>query len=331
MAPKATDRIVDVPRDLVYAASSHLRVVDAALGQVVAGIDLNKAIKWIEFDRDGKRAYLAASDGVREVDVEKTEVIARLTEHPARHVIVSPDGKKLFVLENTIKVSDDQKTRVPEPFHLLTIDLATRKLEKDELIGDRIFRAIPATAPGRHHLAITESGRLRLGRSPEPFGSGVDLDPLSGLGGDGGVRHFVALDSNLTKVYVPIEGTPSRIFEVDLETGRSRVLSLERSLHLRGLALGPGQQLVVDCTAELLLVDIPSGKVTGSVAIEGTHNGLAVAPDGKRAYLARTIDGDGGGVTVVALDPLRVQGKIHLDDISPWAIAVRPRAAFAWR
>ncbi|MBI2378737.1 MAG: hypothetical protein HYV07_32380 [Deltaproteobacteria bacterium] len=329
LAPK-TD-VLDVPRDLVYAASSHVRVVDVGLGQVVAGIDLSRAVKWIEFDKNGQRAFVAASDGVHEIDVEKSALIARLTENPARHVLLSPDGKKLFVLENSIKISDDQKTRNAEPFHLLTIDLDSKKIEKNELVGERIFRAIPASAPGRYHLAVTESGRVRMGRDPEPFGSGVDLDASGGLPGALGVRHFVVTSEDLTKAYVPIEGEPSQILEVELVGGQSRFMSLGAAIRLRGMALAPGGRLVIEGSTELIVLELATGHVASSVALEGNHTGIAIAPDGKRAYLARTIDGTGGAITIVALDPMRVQGKIHLEDITPWAIAVRPRASLASR
>ena len=74
---------LDVPRDVVWAGSAHLRIVDVAAGQVVAGVDLQRSITDIAFTPDGLRGFVAASDGVREIDVTSHEVKAQLTKFPA--------------------------------------------------------------------------------------------------------------------------------------------------------------------------------------------------------------------------------------------------------
>ena len=74
----------------------------------------------------------------------------------------------------------------------------------------------------------------------------------------------------------------------------------------------------------VLAIDRASGRVSSRLEIEGGHVGAELGRDDRWLYLAKTIDGTGGAITVVALEPMRVHGSIHLDDISPWAIAVRP-------
>jgi DNA-binding beta-propeller fold protein YncE len=101
---------------------------------------------------------------------------------------------------------------------------------------------------------------------------------------------------------------------------------------LRGLApSADNKKLFVNASRELLVIDLESGKVGERLAFDAPQTGVVLAPDGRRAYLAQTVHEGGGAITVVGLAPLRLQGKIHLTDISPWTIALHPRPAVAAR
>jgi hypothetical protein len=59
--------------------------------------------------------------------------------------------------------------------------------------------------------------------------------------------------------------------------------------------------------------------------LPAAHTGISISSDGRFAYLAQTVDGTGGSITAFALDSFSVAKRVHLDDISPWALAVRPQ------
>ena len=71
--------------------------------------NLKRAITSIEFSADGLRAFIGASDGVREVSVEDRRVVAELTKSPVRQLLRSPDGSKLVVLEHDVSPGKDGK------------------------------------------------------------------------------------------------------------------------------------------------------------------------------------------------------------------------------
>lgn len=334
-ATKRAARALEVPRDRVWAGSAHLRVVDVAAGQVVAGLDIQKAIEDLLFTPDGRRAFVAASDGVRLVDVDAVKVVAQLTNSPARQLVLSPDNKTVSVLEHDVVVGPDG-VRTPTPFRLKTLDAETGKVLGEELVGERVLGVAPGY--GRRASAIVyESGEIGVVPAGQPLASlpkVVDLaQGVEPLGKSRLTpRPYLALSPDGSKAWMPVEGLPSRVLEVDLERGTTRAIALGEPLQLRGLALSPdGTRLVVTASKKLILVDLVAGSVLGSVDLGGAHIGAVISEDGRRAYLAQTIHERGGAVTVVDLDPLRLQGKIHIADISPWVLGLVPRASVAVR
>lgn len=324
-------QLLDVPRDRIYAASAHLRVIDVAVGQVVAGLNLQRAITGIAFSTDGRRAFVAASDGVREIDVEETKLLRQLTSSPARQVLRSLGGDQLFVLEHDVPMVAGQPK--PSAFRLLTLSVETGKVERTEEIGPRILAVVPSLGPDRHHLVLEESMRVVLGKAGTKLAAGEPIDLAAGLPSKTlVVRPYLVLSDDGTHAFVPVEGEPSRIIDVDLVRGTSSAISIEKQRLIRGLAVSSdAKRLFVNTADALLIVELGSRKITGELALDAPHTGLVLSSDQRRAYLAQTVHEDGGAVTIVLLDPLRVQGKIHLADISPWVIAVQPRAGFAAR
>jgi DNA-binding beta-propeller fold protein YncE len=327
----AKPRPLDVPQDHVYAASNAVRVVDVALGQVTAGIDLRRAVTSIEFSSDGRRAFIGTSDGLKEVSAEEHKLTAELTKSPVRQLLRSPDGTRLYVLEHDVVIAAD-KTPEPSPFRLKAIDLETGKAAGVEEIGERILAAIPSFSPDHHHVVVEESGLVRLGKPGTPLSKGEKVDLAQGVPSKAlMVRPYVAVSSDGKTAFVPVEGSPSRVLQIDLLKGAVRPLSLGGEHIIRGVApTADGKLLVVNASKLLFLVKLGSGE-TEKIDLTDNHTGAVLSPDGRRVYLAQTIHEGGGAVTIVGLEPLRIQGKIHLDDISPWSIAVQPKAGFASR
>lgn len=326
---KASKALLDVPRDTIYAASAHIRVIDAGAGQVVSGIDLQKSITAIVFTKDGLRGFVAASDGVRLFDTLKNEVRAQITKHPARTIALSSDETKLFVLEHEVIVAANG-TRELTPFRLATVDVKTGDVLGSEEVGQRILTMLPSLDGKRAHLVVYGKGEVRLVQPGDKLSDGQKIDVM----GDGqavlGVRPYVVRSPDGHRAYVPLEGAASKVADIDLATGAVRFIEMGAPILMRGLGITPdGKTLVVNGSRLALKIDLASGKIAGRAELADSHIGVAISVDGRRAYLAQTIDGQGGAVTAVLLETMKVQGKIHIDDISPWVIAVRPRASFA--
>jgi hypothetical protein len=329
VAPKIEEKKpAEAPQEIVYAASSALRVIDARQGKVIASIPIQHTIYSIQFSLDGSAAYLATGAGVFEVDANAHRLRGQLTDRPASWAAVDASGSKLEVLEHEVIVHKDG-TRDIEPFHWVALDLtAGAKPIADEEIGQRVMFVVPPRED-RHHLVVTADGEVRLGKPKTRLADGAAV-ALKGTAKDekARVRHMVATRGN--SAFVPVEGATSEVVEIDLVSGDSRAMSLERSVRIRGMAATPdGKSLLVNAVGELIVVDLETRAVRSALELPGAHVGLAISDDGKWAFLAQTVDGTGGAVTIVRLDPLAVHAKVHLDDISPWTVAVRPRAGMA--
>lgn len=330
-ALKAEPQTPGLPSDKVWAASAHIRIVDTLAGTVVAGIDLQKALSGIVFTPDGATAFVASSDGVLQIDAASNRVLGKLTGHPARHIALDDSGTRLQVLEHDV-VIEPNGVREILPFRMVVKDVKSGQTISEEEIGHRILYALPSV-DGRRSLVITEPGEVLIGGPGDKLSGGRSLDLVQGLDSVSELRVREMVATHGTHAYVPVEGTPSRVLDVDLKTGAVTAISLAEHVSIRGLAVTPdGKRLVVDAVRLCALIDLETTHaVTKSVPLDASHQGVAISADGDWAFLANTVDGNGGAVTIVRLDPLEVRGKIHLDDISPWVIAVRPRVEMAGR
>jgi hypothetical protein len=208
------------------------------------------------------------------------------------------------------------ETREILPFHLLTIDLEKRSVIADEEIGQRVLYAHPATKD-RFGVVAFENGQVRRiapGAALSSEGSPIEHG--------GRVREGSLVHAG--KVYVPIEAAEaSRVLAIDLVKGEHALLRLDRPYSLRGIAIR-GEQLWVNAGVALLAIDLKTQAIVKAMELPAAHVGISIASDGRYAYLAQTVDGTGGAVSAIDLDGLLPAKKVHLSDISPWALAVRP-------
>ncbi|MBI2892135.1 MAG: hypothetical protein HYY06_01185 [Deltaproteobacteria bacterium] len=308
--------------DVLYAASSVLRVVQGA--GVVARLDLRRTVTQIAFDPDGKRAFVATSDGVHVVDGVTHRELRRLTRNPARSVVVSASQEKVWVLENTVRRLADGHNE-PLPFHVRRFDLDDLREEADVEVGDRMLAmGIPAAAASPL-LMITEGGALALLRYPA--GSAEPLASQEQTAGR--VRIGPVLDRDGKTLYVPVEGEGALVLAVDVDTKAIRPIELGRAAYLRALALSPdGETLYVNALTRVAAVDLSSSTrtVRWGPDLPSPHQALAVSPDGSRLYLARPVDSvrGGGAITTVDASTLEAVSSTHIDGVSPFALAVRP-------
>jgi hypothetical protein len=311
-----------VPDEAIYAASNALRVIDARAARVVGAVPLQRAVFAIDSSLDGRTIYAASSDGVYEIDAD-TNAYRLITSVSASDVRVSESGKTLSVLQHEVIVHKNG-TRDIEPFHLVVLDLASRRVLSDEEVGPRVFFAKPAEDK-RLGLVVDAEGKLRLFTGGKGEGRTIDVQSLLGPDRSGWrLRNAVAVGG--AHAFVGVEGRPSAIIDVDLDRGTASAIGLGRLVTIRGLAVSAdARTLYVNGARELILVDLETRAVQKAIELPGAHTGLSLSSNGRWAALAQTVDGNGGAVTLVALDALTVHTRIHLDDISPWAIAIRRR------
>lgn len=320
--------VTATPADTVFAASSQVRVVDVAQNRVAAQINFSKAVRAIVFTPDARLALVGASDGVRAIDTSKNEVLAKLSNSPVRQLELDAAGQRLFVLEHDVTVHPDGR-REPQPFRLTTIDLTTFSEVSREEIGQRILYARAPTAD-RHGVVLTEIGQVRIIAPGQKLSEGTDTDIVASLPSSAGVRGQINVAASADHVYLPFEGGPSRIVDVDLATGQISSISLDRTLPLRGAAVSPdGRSLFVSSGDHLYAIDLATRSVRGALELGAAHASLALSSDGRFAYLPQTIDGDGGAVRAVDLTSFTLGPKVHLDDITPYTLGVMPKVAFA--
>lgn len=315
------------PDSLVFAASAHVRMLDSQRGQIVGRLQLQKAVRMILFSPDGATAYLACSDGVRAVDTSSFKVLSQLTERPARHIRVSADGKQLHVLEHFVITKEDG-SRVAQPFSLVTVNLQTGAEVSREVVGERILYAHRAPGADGRTLRVAESGEILTGNAGADWNKGTEIDVRDGLEPTVNYRVRKTVAQFKTHLFVPIEGDIARVMDIDSATGSIRYLSLGRAAAIRGLGVTPdGQTLLVNTGIALEYIDLATGDVSGTaLVLPGGLVGCDVSSDGKYVYFAQVRDADGGAVLVVDFAKREIVKKIHLDDITPWAIGVAPQS-----
>lgn len=324
-----------LPQHTVFAASNQVRVVDTRAGKVVGQVDLRKAVREIRFSADGATAYVAASDGVRAIDGRSYEVVGKLSDNPTRYIELSPDGTKLYALEHFVLTKPDGSPD-PQPFSLLTIDTQNGRVLSKEVIGERIIYARPAPSKDGRSVYIEESGKIVLGTQGGPWGQGTEVDLRAGMPDDKPFRVRKTIAHFGQHVFVPVEGEMARVLDIDTASGQTRLLSLGAAAAIRGLGITPdGRQLLVNTGVSLTTLDVASGQVVGEpLELPSGQMGCAVSDDGRFAYLAQMRDsagGPGGAVVAVDLKAQSITHTVHLDNISPWAIAVAPTTKLAAR
>ena len=179
---------------------------------------------------------------------------------------------------------------------------------------------------------MSDARKIRLVAPGQDLSAGKTLDLTAGFESDRifGMRPYLARSPDGKKAYLPVEGIPSRVAEVDLVDASISMIDLQGQQLLRGLAVSrDGKTLVVNASSKALRIDLASKKVVQEVSLNGNHMDVALAADGRRAYFAKPIHEKGGAVSVVLLDKMKLQGLIVTPDISPWVLAIRPQTAYA--
>jgi hypothetical protein len=242
-----------------------------------------------------------------------------------RHIDVADDQGSLDVLWHSITEKPDE-TREIHPFQLSTIDLKTHETTAKTVIGQRIYYA--AKRAGGHAVIVGENGKIRtLSGSAAMNDEGTEVDPHAGISSPDQplrVRHEAVRHG--TRAYLSVEGFPSRVLEVNLETGAVEALAFDRAYSLRGLDVtADGTLLVANVGTGLIVYDLEKREIRDRIDSPEATTGVSISSDGAYVYTAQVVDEKGGAVHAFSLATAKHAKKVHLDDISPWALAVRPR------
>jgi len=217
------------------------------------------------------------------------------------------------VLEHDVSPGPDGAP-VPSPYRLREIDRATSSTVRSVEVGDRVLAFAPPFA-GKA-LLVHESGAVRA--MSWPGGTFEPLDPPPG----GRLRQFVALSPQGDRAYMAVEGERAAVVEWDTATMRARTIPLGRPAAIRGLALSPtGDAVLVDALRRVARVPLRGGSPTWA-ELDAPHQGAALSRDGRRLWLARPVDGDGGAVTCLDARTLAPLSKVALADVGPFVVAV---------
>lgn len=324
MAPAATETPTAAPtvRDdelllVTVFADAHLVLVDPDEGEI-ARIEVGRSPWGVAVAPDG-RAYVATFDGVAVVDVEareRTGLISYASELAAGPTAgeYRPGGLGIAVSPRGDRVYVGVTTNFPDPGVLEVIDTASGTTIGSVPVGIRQFDVVVsddgATVYAINHdsfdVTVVDAASLTVTRMvvAAPLGDELGL-------GSWNKPHYAALTAAGT-LLMAYKGV--LLLELDPRTGGATSLPLRSSTHSQGVELTPdGASFLVvgdgpDDTSlagpSLEIVALTDGSST-VVALDGSHNDVAVSADGRRAYVTGGSSREGvpypGVITVVDL------------------------------
>ncbi len=293
--------------DAIFVVHPH----DTDLVHIQDTIPVGRAPHNLAFTPDGRLAYVANLSSpvepgtVSVIDTQSRAVIATVGAGVTPHSVrVTPDGRFAWVAN----IGSDDVT---------VIDTGTNETTRTMAVGD-----------GPAQVAFTPTGvKGYVSNGDEGSVSAVDATTLAVLQriptGRGSMGLVTRQDGRFVFETEPLD---DRLSIIDTTTDVV-VTALTFGGTLRqphGLALAGNELLVTNATAEsLAFVDTTTFELTGSVAVSGRPQLVAVSPDCTRAYLTLR---DSPAVSVVDIRERRVLGTIDLGEGSVHGIAVLPPA-----
>jgi DNA-binding beta-propeller fold protein YncE len=295
--------------EVVYAASNQIRALDAETGRELAAIKFNRLVRDMRFTHDGQRAFVGTSDGTWIVDAVEHKALTRVGQGPVGAVLRTPADR--------------------EHLQVVTASLTPRwslvahdgQVAAERTLGERLHAV--ATSPAgdtlytyRAHTGVlaahAQDGTPRWETRLKEMKIAGELTPFLGVSPDG------------SRLYVPISGLRAGVVMVQAATGQATVTQLHLPASLRHVVpLADGRRLVINALSKVMILDLPSGKAE-IIDVKHPFQGMAVTPDGTRAYVAIPIYNSGGAVGVIDLVAKKVVRYLETPEISPFTVAVRP-------
>jgi len=310
-----------VAAEVLYVASpNRVVVLDSESGKQLGEIPLGHTVFDIVFTADGKRGYLAADDGVVEVDAQKHIAIGRIMKGPSFDLELSTDGKLLYVLGNEVlKRADGQQEALPST--ISTYDLVARKVVATREVGRGTGDM--ALASGRAAVTRPEAKELALVNPSEAAFAPTAVALADPNAGTPGFVNGLATSPDGSEVYVGMFGEPSKIEVVNATSGSTRALAFPHEGFITGIGVSrDGKSLYVATRNNLAVLDATTGAERSFIALGGAHAKMAMSPSGRYSYHSTAAyDDKGGAVTVVNLASGQVRA-IPTPGMSPLTVGV---------
>jgi len=277
-----------------------LAIVDPASLKVVGRVPAGKDPHEVTASADGKLAYVSNYGGsqsvlktISVVDLTAPKALAPIDLGPLRgaHGIEFADGKVWFTVETNKAIARyDPATQQVDwvmgtgqsRTHMLVFTKDLRKIFTSNVNSDTVS-AIEQTSDGKGWTVTA----IPVGKGPE----GIDLSP------DG--REVWAANSGDGGVSIVEVSSKKVVQTLDVKTKHSNRLRFTPDGKLVLISDPAGNELVV--------VDAASRKERKRIHIGRNPQGIVVAPDGSRAYVA--LSGE-NKVAVLDLKTLEVIGQI---------------------
>lgn len=230
-------------------------------------------------------------------------------------VAVAPDGKLVYVANfggGSISVIDTSTNTVTNTFDL----------------GFRAFPSMLAITPDGNNLYVVDQGRLTVSVVSTATGSVLATIPVNDASA-------VAITPDGSRVYV--QGVTSSFSPVDvIDTVTNTVIASipVPGIVSFGIADTPnGRNIYVTggFTANVSVISTSTNTVTATIPDPGRPEGIAISPDGSRAYVTNleSAAGNGNQVNVIDTTTNTVVGSITVGT-TPEALAVTPDGAFVY-
>ncbi len=314
----------------IFVAHNQIVVIDSAARSPVAEVPLNEVVNGIAFTPDGERAFVGTSGGkdpaasrggLYLLDVAKRKVAKKLLQNPVKELRISPDGKRVHLLEWEVRTEEraGKKKPVKEPFQLRTLDVSGEEAKSLAAVTvgmdlyDLAISPDQKTAyfldPGHNGLRILDLGSggfvevVNLSGGKKSDGTYFEAAPAKLVLASGGARAAV------------LQNGPSRtgVLSIDLDARTRRQVLFPHGSSLRaGQFLPDGKRMLAVSLGRLQVLDLEGGQLLQSLPLLETFTSLALSQDGTEVYL--------GAPVALKTENARGRGMVEVRDGESFAL-----------
>ena len=314
----------------IFVAHNQIVVLDSAARSQVAEVPLNEVINAIAFSPDGERAFVGTSGGkdpaaslggLYLLDVARHKVSRKLLQNPVKEARVSPDGRRLHLLEWQVRTGEraGKKKPVKEPFQFRTLDITGGEARSLGALTVGMDLYDLAVSPDQKTAYLLDPGHNGLRVLDLESGAFVELISLSG-GRKSEGTYFEAAPAKLVLASggaraAVLQNGPARtgILSIDLDARVRRQVLIPNHATLRaGRFLADGKRMLAVSPGRLLVLDVEAGELLRSIPLRETFTSLAISQDGSEVYL--------GSPVALKTEAARGRGLVEVRDGESFAL-----------
>jgi YVTN family beta-propeller protein len=298
----------------------HIVAIDTALNTVSGELAIQDfAVDAMTLSPDGTRLYVVGSVGLYVIDADSLSVTKRIPSISATSQAVTPDGKYLYIAspgdtgnpKESVKVLSTTNYAVIETIPLPSkVSAGFIKITPD---GSQAWLGEFPLDNGVSSIIIVIS--------TSTFGTSTITLPASESPG------AILFSPDSTTAYVPVNGPEIAVMNV---ATRRTVALIDSIASVGGLAISPdgstllspssGTSNLVAISNAGVVASLPVGAITSGSQLFLEYGGVAVSPDGKRAYVT---DYASGVLAVVDTNSKKVVDSVPVGS-EPVSVVVSP-------